>query len=77
MKNNERLNMTVVVGLFLLALGLLWANSATDTPAEIKKDYANIITTLSGGLIGFLARSLVGDSSEVKITDSNNNVKDE
>lgn len=62
MKENERLNMIIVIGVLMVIFSLIGATAFTTVPQEIKEKYTDLIMVVISGLIGFLSRGFTRQS---------------
>lgn len=62
MRENERLNIIIVVGMLLVVFSLVGATAYTSVPQEVKAKYTDLIMVVVSGLIGFLSRGFTRQS---------------
>lgn len=73
MKENERLNVIIVVGVLLVIFSLVGATAFTSVPQEIKEKYTDLIMVVISGLIGFLSRGFTRQSVSSQIEEEEGN----
>lgn len=72
MKENERLNIIIVIGVLITIFSLICATSFASIPQEIKEKYTDLIMVIISGLIGFLSRGFTRQSVSSQVEEKGN-----